>query len=163
MIIVNATNPLDLSFVSSTNLGDFLAHSFLIDGNTLYASGLDSTKTTNPEITHRAYVIAIDISNKSDPTPFSEIFVDGISGVGLALLNNALFVGACAEGIKVVDITTPSLLKSLGYYDDYQDIYCDGGADYALYPKLYIDGTYGNLLVFVSMGMRFEYYKSRWI
>lgn len=152
LIIVNATNPSDLSLVSSINLGNYFAHSFLIDGNTLYASGLDNSKTTNPENTHRAYVIAIDISNKSDPTPFSEIFVDGISGVGLALLNNALFVGACAEGIKVVDISTPTLLRSFGYYDDYQDIYCDGGADYALYPKLYVDGTYGNLLVFVSMG-----------
>jgi len=152
LIIVNATNPSDLSLISSTSLGNFSIESFLIDGNTLYASGFDSTKTTNPENTHRAYIIAIDISNKSDPTPFSEIFIDGISGVGLALLNKALFVGACAEGIKVVDVTTPSSLKLLGYYDDYQDIYCDGGADYALYPKLYDDGTYGNLLVFVSKG-----------
>ncbi|MHA1104638.1 MAG: LVIVD repeat-containing protein [Promethearchaeota archaeon] len=152
LMIVNATDSSDLVLVSSTSLGDFFAQSFLINGTTLYASGYDSTKTVNPERVHRGYVKAIDISNKSDPTPFSEIYIDGINGVGLALLENKLFVGACAEGIKIVDITTPSSLKSLGYYDDYQDMYCDGGADYALYPKLYVDGTYGNLLVFVSMG-----------
>ena len=152
LIIVNATDPSDLTLVSSTSLGNFTAHSFLIDGDTLYVSGLDSTKTVLPERAHRAYIIAIDISNKSDPTPFSEIYIDGIDGVGLALLENTLFAGACAEGIKVVDITNPSSLRSLGYYDDYQDLYCDGGADHALYPKLFDGGTYGNLLVFVSMG-----------
>lgn len=134
LMIINVTDPSDLTLVSSTDLEDFSAHSYLLDGTTLYVSGIDSTKTINPEKTHRAYVIAIDISNMSDPTPFSEIFIDGINGVGLALLGNSLFVGACAEGIKAVDISTPSLLKSLGYYDDYQDMYCDGGADHALYP-----------------------------
>jgi len=82
----------------------------------------------------------------------SDIFVDGADGVGLAILEDHLFTGACAEGIKIVDITTPSTLTSFGYYDDYQDIYCDGGSDYALYPKLYDGGSFGNLLVFVSMG-----------
>ena len=82
----------------------------------------------------------------------SDIFIDGIDGVGLALLGNKLFVGACAEGIKVVDVSDPSSLKSYGYYDDYQDSYCDGGAYYALHPKLYEDSTLGNLLVFVSSG-----------
>ena len=118
----------------------------------LYVSGLDITKTVLPERAHRGYVISMDISNKSDPTLMSDIFIDGINGVGLSLLENKLFVGACAEGIKVVDVTNPSLLTSFGYYDDYQDIYCDGGADYALYPKLYEDGTLGNLIIFVSSG-----------
>ncbi|GAI36409.1 unnamed protein product, partial [marine sediment metagenome] len=152
LMIVNATDILDLNLVSSTDLGDISATSFLVDGDILYASGYDSTKTVNPERLHRGNVLSIDISNKSDPTPFPEIFIDGISAVGLSLLDNKLFTGACAEGIKVIDTTTPSSLELLGYYDDYQDTYCDGGADYALYPKLYEDGTYGNLLIFVSMG-----------
>lgn len=152
VILVNATNPADLSIRSSKNMEDFYADSFLLDGDILYVSGLDITKTVLPERAHRGYVISMDISNKSDPTLMSDIFIDGINGVGLSLLENKLFVGACAEGIKVVDVTNPSLLTSFGYYDDYQDIYCDGGADYALYPKLYEDGTLGNLIIFVSSG-----------
>ena len=150
--LINATDPTNLSLISSTNLGDFYAESYFIEDDILYVSGLDSTKTVLPERAHRGHVMSIDISNKSDPTPMSDIFIDGIDGVGLALLGNKLFVGACAEGIKVIDVTDPSSLKSYGYYDDYQDSYCDGGADYALHPKLYEDSTLGNLLVFVSSG-----------
>jgi hypothetical protein len=95
-------------------------------------------------------VKSIDITNKSDPIILSDIFVDGINGVGLAINENDLFVGACAEGIRIVDISNPSNLQALGFYDDYQDIYCDGGGDYALYPKIYQDATEGTLLVFVS-------------
>ena len=147
--IINATDPSTLSLVSSTSLGDFYADSYLIDNDTLYVSGLDSTKTVLPERTHRAYVISIDISNKSDPTFLSDIFIDGINGVGMALLEKKLFVGACAEGLKVVDVSDSSFLKSFGYYDEYQDLYCDGEY-YSMYPKLFEDSTLGNLLAFVS-------------
>ena len=150
--IVNATNPLNLDLISSFDLGDFYAQSYLVEGNVLYTSGYDSTKTVSPERIHRAYVKSIDITNKSDLILLSEIFIDGINGVGLAFHDNKLFSGACAEGISVIDVTNPSSLQPIGYYDDYQDIYCEGGADYALYPKLYEDATLGNLLVFTSMG-----------
>ena len=150
--IINATDPENLAIISSTNLEDFYAESFLLEGNILYASGLDSTKTDLPERVHRGYVVSIDLSNKSNPTPLSDLFIDGINGVGMALVDTKLFVGACAEGIKVIDVTNSSLLKSVGYYDDYQDIYCNGSASYALYPKLYDDVGLGNLIVFVSSG-----------
>lgn len=147
--LINATNPSDLTVISSLNLNDFYVDSYLINGDVLYASGFDSLKAVLPERVHRAYVIAIDISNQSDPTPFTELYIDGINGVGLTLHDNKLFVGACAEGIKVIDISNPSVLEAIGYYDDYQDLYC-GGEHYALYPKLYTDATLGNLIVFVS-------------
>lgn len=150
--ILNASDPENLVIISSTNLGDFYAESFLLKDDVLYASGLDSTKTDLPERVHRGYVISIDLSNKSNPTPLSDLFIDGINGVGMAIVDTKLFVGACAEGIKVIDITNSSLLKSIGYYDDYQDIYCNGSASYALYPKLFDDVGLGNLIVFVSSG-----------
>lgn len=148
--IINATDPSDLVLVSSTDLGDFYAESYLLNGNILFISGLDGTKSVLPERVHRAYVKAIDISNKLTPSILSEIFIDGINGVGLSLHGNNLFIGACAEGIKIVDISTPSSLQAIGYYDDYQEIYCTG-EHYALNPKFYNDATYGNLLIFVSM------------
>ena len=106
----------------------------------------------SPERTHRAHVKSIDISDKTNPSFLSDIFIDGINGVGIAILENKLFSGACAEGIVVVDITNPSSLQAIGFYDDYQDIYCGGDEHYAMYPKLYEDATLGNLLVFTSMG-----------
>lgn len=147
--LINATDPSDLILISTLNLNDFYVDSYLINGDILYASGFDGTKTVLPERAHRGYVIAIDISNQSDPTPFTELFIDGINGVGLALHDNKLFVGACAEGIEVIDISNPSVLEATGYYDDYQDLYC-GGEHYALYPKHYVDATLGDLIVFVS-------------
>ncbi|MBY8986250.1 MAG: hypothetical protein KGD65_14335, partial [Candidatus Lokiarchaeota archaeon] len=48
--------------------------------------------------------------------------------------------------------TNPSALQAIGFYDDYQDIYCEGDKHYAMYPKLYEDAALGNLLVFTSMG-----------
>jgi len=150
--IVNATNPSNLDLISSFDLGDFYAQSYLVEGNILYTSGLDSTKTVLPERIHRAHVKSIDITNKSDLILLSDIFIDGINGVGLAFHDDKLFSGACAEGISVIDVTNPSSLQPIGYYDDYQDIYCGGDEHYALYPKLYEDATLGNLSVFVSMG-----------
>ncbi|MHA1190891.1 MAG: LVIVD repeat-containing protein [Promethearchaeota archaeon] len=150
--IVNATNPSNLNLISSFDLGDYYAQSYLVEGNILYTSGFDSTKTVSPERVHRAYVKSIDITNKSDLILLSDIFIDGINGVGLALHANKLFSGACAEGISVIDVTNPSSLQPIGYYDDYQDIYCGGSEHYAMYPKLYEDATFGNLLVFTSMG-----------
>ena len=146
--IVNATNPSNLNLVSSFDLGNYYAQSYLIEGNVLYTSGLDSTKST----LHRAYVKSIDISNKTNPSLLSEIFIDGINGVGISINDNKLFSGACAEGVVVIDIINPSSLEAIGFYDDYQDIYCGGDEHYAMYPKLYEDSTLGNLLVFTSMG-----------
>jgi hypothetical protein len=136
--IVNATNPSNLNLTSSFDLGDFYAQSYFVEGNVLYTSGLNRTKTT----LHRAHVKSIDISNKSNPSFLSDIFIDGINGVGIAIHDNKLFSGACAEGIVVVDTTNPSSLQAIGFYDDYQDIYCGGSKHYTL----------GNLLVFTSMG-----------
>ena len=150
--IINASDPEHLTIISSTNLEDFYAESFLLEGDILYASGLDSTKTDLPERVHRGHIVSIDLSNKSNPIPLSDLFIDGINGVGMALVDTKLFVGACAEGIKVIDVANPSSLKSFGYYDDYQDIYCNGSTSYALYPKLYEDVGLGNLIVFVSSG-----------
>ena len=152
LIIVNTTNPSNLNLISSFDLGDYYAQSYHVEGNILYTSGYDSTKTVSPERVHRAHVKSIDITNKSNLILLSNIFIDGINGVGLAFHKNKLFSGACAEGISVIDVTNPSSLQPIGYYDDYQDIYCDGGLYYAMYPKLYEDATLGNLLVFVSMG-----------
>ncbi|MBY9021582.1 MAG: hypothetical protein KGD67_11005 [Candidatus Lokiarchaeota archaeon] len=146
--IVNATNPSNLSLISSLDLGDYYAQSYLVEGNILYTSGLDSTKT----VLHRAHVKSINITDKSDLILLSDIFIDGINGVGLAFHDNKIFSGACAEGISVIDVTNPSSLQPIGYYDDYQDIYCEGSLYYAMYPKLYEDATLGNLLVFTSMG-----------
>ena len=146
--IVNATDPSNLNLISSFDLGEYYAQSYFVEGNVLYTSGLNSTKTT----LHRAHVKSIDISNKSNPSLLSDIFIDGINGVGIAIHDNKLFSGACAEGIIVVDITNPSSLQAIGFYDDYQDIYCEGDKHYAMYPKLYEDATLGNLLVFTSMG-----------
>ena len=146
--IVNATNPSNLNLISSFDLGDYYAQSYFVEGNVLYTSGLNSTKTT----LHRAHVKSIDISDKTNPSFLSDIFIDGINGVGIAIHDNKLFSGACAEGIVVVDITNPSSLQAIGFYDDYQDIYCGGDRHYALYPKLYEDATLGNFLVFTSMG-----------
>ncbi|MFX0012620.1 MAG: LVIVD repeat-containing protein, partial [Candidatus Hermodarchaeota archaeon] len=153
--IINATDPSSLSSVSSLDLGDFYAESYLVDGDILFISGLDSTENQQPDIVHRAHIKSIDISNKSEPSQLSDIFVDGINAVGLTLHNNKLFTGACAEGIKIVDITDPTTLNAYAYYDEYQEIYC-GGKDYALYPKLYVDGTLGNLLLFVSKNCGFN-------
>ena len=147
--IINATEPSTLTLMSSTTLGDFYADSYLIENKTLYVSGLDSTKTVLPERAHRAHVKSIDISNKSNPTLLSDIFIDGINGVGMALLENKLFVGACAEGLKVVDISDSFSLRLFGYYDEYQDLYC-GGDHYSMYPKLFEDSLLGNLIAFVS-------------
>jgi len=130
--IVNATDPSNLNLVSSFDLGEFYAQSYFIKGNVLYASGLNSTRTASPERTHRAHVKSIDITDKTNPSLLSDIFIDGINGVGIAILDNKLFSGACAEGIVV--------------------IYCEGDKHYALYPKLHEDATLGNLLVFTSMG-----------
>jgi len=146
--IVNATDPSNLNLLSSFDLEDYYAQSYFVEGNVLYTSGLNSTKTT----LHRAHVKSIDISNKSNPSFLSDIFIDGINGVGIAIHDNTLFAGACAEGIVVVNITNPSSLQAIGFYDDYQDIYCGGSKHYAMYPKLYEDATLGNLLVFTSMG-----------
>jgi len=150
--IVNATNPSDLNLVSSFDLGNFYAQSYFVEGNVLYTSGLNSSRTVSPERTHRAHVKSIDISDKTNPSFLSDIFIDGINGVGIVIHDSKLFAGACAEGIVVVDVTNPSSLQAIGFYDDYQDIYCEGGKDYAWYPKLYEDATLGNLLVFTSMG-----------
>ena len=150
--IVNATNPSNLNLIGSFDLGDFYAQSYFVEGNVLYTSGYDSTRTVSPERNHRAHVKSIDISNKSNPSLLSDIFIDGINGLGIAIHDNKLFSGACAEGIVVVDITNPSSLQAIGFYDDYQDIYCGGSKHYAMYPKLYEDATLGNLLVFTSMG-----------
>ncbi len=146
--IVNATDPSNLNLISSFDLGEYYAQSYFIEENVLYTSGLISTKTT----LHRAHVKTFDISDKSNPSFLSDIFIDGINGVGIAIHDSKLFAGACAEGIVVVDITDPSSLQAIGFYDDYQDIYCGGSKHYALYPKLYEDATLGNLLVFTSMG-----------
>jgi hypothetical protein len=146
--IVNATDPSNLNLISSFDLGEYYAQSYFIEENVLYTSGLISTKT----ILHRAHVKSIDISDKTNASFLSDIFIDGINGVGIAIHDNKLFAGACAEGIVVVDITDPSSLQAIGFYDDYQDIYCGGSKHYALYPKLYEDATLGNLLVFTSMG-----------
>ena len=146
--IVNATDFLNLNLISSFDLGEYYAQSYFVEGNVLYTSGLNSNKTT----LHRAHVKSIDISNKTNVSFLSDIFIDGINGVGIAIHDNKLFSGACAEGIVVVDITTPSSLQAIGFYDDYQDIYCEGDKHYAMYPKLYEDATLGNLLVFTSMG-----------
>ncbi len=146
--IVNATDPSNLNLISSFDLGEYYAQSYFIEENVLYTSGLISTKTT----LHRAHVKSIDISDKTNASFLSDIFIDGINGVGIAIHDNKLFAGACAEGIVVVDITDPSSLQAIGFYDDYQDIYCGGSKHYALYPKLYEDATLGNLLVFTSMG-----------
>ena len=150
--IVNATDPSNLSLISSFDLGEYYAQSYFVEGNVLYTSGLNSTRTVSPERTHRGHVKSIDISDKTNPSLLSDIFVDGINGVGIAILDNKLFTGACAEGIVVIDITNPSSLQAIGFYDDYQDIYCEGDKHYAMYPKLYEDATLGNLLVFTSMG-----------
>ncbi len=150
--IVNATNPSNLNLVSSFDLGEYYAQSYFVEGNVLYTSGLNSTRMVSPERTHRAHVKSIDISDKTNPSILSDIFIDGINGVGIAIHDNKLFSGACAEGIVVVDITSPSSLQAIGFYDDYQDIYCEGDKHYAMYPKLYEDATLGNLLVFTSMG-----------
>lgn len=150
--IVNATDPSDLNLISSFDLGDYYAQSYFVEGNVLYTSGLNSSRTVSPERTHRAHVKSIDISDKTNPSFLSDIFIDGINGVGLAIHDSKLFSGACAEGIVVVDITNPSSLQAIGFYDDYQDIYCGGDKHYAMYPKLYEDVTLGNLLVFTSMG-----------
>lgn len=147
--LINATDPSNLELISSLNLNDFYVDSFLRNGDILYASGFDSLKSDLPERAHRGYIIAIDVSNQSDPTPFTELYIDGINGVGLAYYDDKLFVGACAEGIKVIDISNPSVLEAVGYYDDYQDLYCSGEY-YALYPNHYVDGTLGNLILFVS-------------
>ncbi len=146
--IVNATDPSNLNLISSFDLGEYYAQSYFIEENVLYTSGLISTKT----ILHRAHVKSIDISDKTNASFLSDIFIDGINGVGIAIHDNKLFAGVCAEGIVVVDITDPSSLQAIGFYDDYQDIYCGGSKHYALYPKLYEDATLGNLLVFTSMG-----------
>ena len=150
--IVNATEPSNLELISSFNLGEHYAQSYFVEGNVLYTSGYNSTRTVSPERTHRAHVKSIDISDKTNPSFLSDIFIDGINGVGIAILENKLFSGACAEGIVVVDIANPSSLQAIGFYDDYQDVYCEGDKHYALYPKLYEDATLGNLLVFTSMG-----------
>ena len=147
--IINATDPNALTLLSSTSLGTFYADSYLIEDNTLYVSGLDSTKTILPERAHRAHVKSLDISNKSDPILLSDLFIDSINGVGMALLEKNLFIGACAEGLKVVDVSDDSALSSFGYYVEYQDLYC-GGDYYAMYPKLFAVSTLGNLLAFVS-------------
>jgi len=150
--IVNATNPSNLNLISSFDLGEHYAQSYFVEGDVLYTSGLNSTRTVSPERTHRAHVKSIDISDKTNPSFLSDIFIDGINGVGIAIHDNKLFSGACAEGIVVIDITNPSSLQAIGFYDDYQDIYCGGDKHYAMYPKLYEDATLGNLLVFTSMG-----------
>ncbi|MBA7567131.1 hypothetical protein ES708_08831 [subsurface metagenome] len=150
--IVNATNPSNLNLISSFDLGEYYAQSYFVEGNVLYTSGLNSTRTVSPERTHRAHVKSIDISDKTNPSLLSDIFIDGINGVGIAIHDNKLFSGACAEGIVVIDITNSSSLQAIGFYDDYQDIYCEGDKHYAMYPKLYEDATLGNLLVFTSMG-----------
>ena len=150
--IVNATNPSNLDLISSFDLGEYYAQSYFVEGNVLYTSGLNSTRTASPERTHRAHVKSIDISDKTNPSLLSDIFIDGINGVGIAIHDNKLFSGACAEGIIVIDITNSSSLQAIGFYDDYQDIYCEGDKHYAMYPKLYEDATLGNLLVFTSMG-----------
>jgi hypothetical protein len=146
--IVNATDPSNLNLLSSFYLGKYYAQSYFVEGNVLYTSGLNSTKTT----LHRAHVKSFDISDKTNPSFLSDIFIDGINGVGIAIHDNTLFSGACAEGIVVVNITNLSSLQAIGFYDDYQDIYCGGSEHYAMYPKLYEDATLGNLLVFTSMG-----------
>ncbi len=146
--IVNATDPSNLNLISSFDLKEYYAQSYFVEGNVLYTSGLNSTKTA----LHRAHVKTFDISDKTNPSFLSDIFIDGINGVGIAIHDNKLFSGACAEGIVVVDITDPSSLQAIGFYDDYQDIYCGGSEHYAMYPKLYEDATLGNLLVFTSMG-----------
>ena len=150
--IVNATNPSNLDLVSSFDLGELYAQSYFIEGNVLYTSGYNSTRKVSPERTHRAHVKSIDISDKTNPSFLSDIFIDGINGVGIAIHDSKLFAGACAEGIVVVGITNPSSLQAIGFYDDYQDIYCGGDKHYAMYPKLYEDATLGNLLIFTSMG-----------
>ncbi len=150
--IVNATDPSNLNLISSFDLGEYYAQSYFVEGNVLYTSGLNSTRTVSPERTHRAHVKSIDISDKTNASFLSDIFIDGINGVGIAIHDNKLFSGACAEGIVVADITNPSSLQAIGFYDDYQDIYCEGKKHYAMYPKLYEDATLGNLLVFTSMG-----------
>ena len=63
--IINASDPEHLTIISSTNLEDFYAESFLLEGDILYASGLDSTKTDLPERVHRGHIVSIDLSNKS--------------------------------------------------------------------------------------------------
>lgn len=145
--IVNATDPSNLNLLSSFDLGEYYIQSYFVENNVLYTSGLNSTRT----VSHRAHVKSIDISDKTNPSFLSDIFIDGINGVGIAIHDSKLFSGACAEGIVVVDITNPSSLQAIGFYDDYQDIYCEGKKHYALYPKLYEDATLGNLLVFTSM------------
>lgn len=150
--IVNATDPSNLNLISSFDLGEYYAQSYFVEGNVLYTSGLNSTRIVLPERAHRAHVKSIDISDKTNLSLLADIFIDGINGLGIAIHDNKLFSGACAEGIVVIDITNPSSLQAIGFYDDYQDIYCGGDKHYAMYPKLYEDTTLGNLLVFTSMG-----------
>lgn len=143
--VINATVPTSIVVIASLPLGSYYIDSMLLSGGTLFTSGRDNALASPTGGTVKSF----DVSNKTAPVKIGEINAGGINNVGLLLSGNALFTGACAEGLVVIDVSNPSSLQPIGYYDNYQDA-C-GGAHYAMYPQSLVDVSRGELVVFVSM------------
>lgn len=143
--IVDASDPTSL-FVSGTlEVGDYFVSNVLVEGDTLYASGRDYDLASP----HGGTVKTVDISDTSNPSVLDTIVTDGISATGLYISGNTLYTGACARGAVSIDVSTPSDLKPIGYWNEYQ-LDC-GGEYYAQHPTYKNDATYGEVLYFVSI------------
>jgi hypothetical protein len=143
--IINATVPGSLVEIASVALGGYYIDSMLISGTTLYTSGRDYALAQPTGGTVKTF----DVSNKTAPVKIGEITTGGISSVGVMLLENNLYTGACAQGLVIINASNPASLQPVGFYNEYQST-C-GGESYALHPQSLVDATRGKLVVFVSM------------
>ena len=60
-------------------------------------------------------VLALDISNPANPSRIGKVTLPGIVS-GIALLNQYAYVADLEGGLQVVDVSTPSAPKLVGYY-----------------------------------------------
>ncbi|MFX0102894.1 MAG: LVIVD repeat-containing protein [Candidatus Hodarchaeota archaeon] len=147
LTIINATNPSSLTLAGNLSTGAFWPGDVAVSGIYAYASGRDMSQPTGTGGNVRSY----NVADKSNPIALDTLQTDKISTIGIIVSGRTAYTGNALGGMLLVDVSSPSSLSAIGFYDDYRDT-CGSPQSYGTYPQLLIDATHGNIIVWAAMG-----------